>query len=412
MNNHYKYFPYFLYIIFLYIASVGILIPKGSILTQIFGILFFIIPVSYNFLYVKKRYFNFIYLYLLFLIILILFLSDKYESSFKLFMKFSVSFLLFPIGFSLYNSESTIKKLFNILIIISILYIINILIANVLNLGGAKYSEDGLDTGNIFTEGLNTIAYIIVATPVILHFYPKRRIIILSISIVLFVLLVIQLKRISILSTLVGLFIFLIYYKKRSQALVGIIGALIVLVLLFPLYGNILSKQLESRESKLQVENLETEGRVTEFSYIMTDLNESNSKLFLGHNLFNSPGNYKNPFTKDRQIHNDYNALLHGSGIIGLAYFLTIQFFIFFTFIKIFKKVKRKLKRYHLNNHLVEHFRYLFPAFFIMGLIIMMSGGLYGYLFNAIRYLTLGSIIGYLFHLNHQLSHGILQNSK
>jgi Ca2+/Na+ antiporter len=271
-------------------------------------------------------------------------------------------------------------------------------------LGGTKYSEEGIDVGNIFTEGLNSMAYIIVASPVILYFYPKRKILILTIITFVALLVLIQLKRISIIATIFGLLVFVFFYKEKSKVITGLATATLIFIAIFPLYSDIFEAQLEKRESKMQVQNLENEGRSMEFFWIISDLNESTSKFLFGHNMFNSSGNYNNPDSKERQIHNDYNALLHGSGIFGLIYFISLQFYLYYLYLKVKRKINNKLFHLKQENKLLDLFKYLFPAFFFMGFLIMMSGGMYAYLFNSIRYITLGSVLGYMYHENHKIS--------
>jgi hypothetical protein len=404
MQNVSRYVLFFPIVIFFYIASVGILIPKGSILTQIFGISFFLITLYFNLAYVKLSYFKAIYFYLAYLIITIVLLSDNYSSSFKSLMKFSTSLVLFPVAFSVLNSPIKLKKLYWILFILSVIYLFNLLVANTLNLGGSKYSDEGIDVGNVFTDGLNSMAYTIVATPVMIYFFPKRKYIILTAMIFVFLMVLIQLKRISILATFVGLFIFLLLYKQKSKAIVGLALGGLIFSALFPFYADVFEAQLEKREQKLNVSNLEGEGRIMEFTWILSDLTESNSKLLFGHNLFNSPGNYKNPLSSERQIHNDYNALLHGSGLVGLVFFLFVQFNILYMYINIKNKLARSSKFLHIQTKTRSMLNYIFPAFFVMGLLLMFSGGIYAYLFNIIRYLVLGSTLGYLYKLYYSVT--------
>lgn len=398
MRNPEKYIYSFFAILFVYIASIGVLFPKGSIVTKVMGIFFFLYILLLNLKYVKLVYFKSFALFLLYFFILVLLTSDV-ESSLKLYLKFSLSLLIFPLSFTLINTPKKLKGLYLSLLVVVVLYIINLALSNLLHLGGTSYSEDGIEVGNIFSEGLNSMAYLVVATPLFLYFFPNRKNIILPLMVLVMILVLIQLKRISIIAMAFGILMFLIMYKKRTQAIVGFVAVAIMFLLVFPIFEDVFYKQLEARERKLQVENLQNEGRILETQWILKENSANVFNLLFGKEMFNSAGNYGNPFSKERQIHSDYNAFLHGSGFIGLIIYLLFQGSIFYAYLK----VRKRLIASKIKSNLLNLILFIFPTFFAMGFIIMISGGIYSMLFNSIRYVVLGSSLGFLYNLSHKL---------
>jgi hypothetical protein len=145
------------------------------------------------------------------------------------------------------------------------------------------------------------------------------------------------------------------------------------------------------------IENIKNEGRYTETSLVVNMIVNSNklTEFLFGKEVFNSPGNYNNPISNKRQIHSDYNLLLHGTGIFGIVFYFVLQLSLLIWFYQL----RRKLKLISVNDEILTFLNYLFPAVFFMGLVIMISGGINSPLFNSIRYAILGSSIGYMYKL-------------
>ena len=117
-------------------------------------------------------------------------------------------------------------------------------------------------------------------------------------------------------------------------------------------------------------------------------------KLFLfGKEVFNSPGNYANGKFGPRMIHNDYNMILHGSGVIGLLLFITwpIPLYVFYRKMKILAKPSFEDKR------LFDIMTVLFLNLLVMGYLISLSGGINAILFNSIRVALMGGILRILY---------------
>jgi hypothetical protein len=115
--------------------------------------------------------------------------------------------------------------------------------------------------------------------------------------------------------------------------------------------------------------------------------------LFFGKEVFNSPENYANGKYGRRMIHNDYNVILHGSGVVGLILFVIwpIPIFLFY------RKIKIYVKFYFEDKKLFDYMNVTFISFLIMGYILSISGGVNAILFNSIRMAVLGAILRIFF---------------
>jgi len=398
----YRFFPF----IFIYIASVGVIIPKGSIATQLIGTLILLTTIYYFIRhYISTNLFNILLAFLLYISFLSIF-SSKFLYSLSNIASAAIWMLVLPISFFLINNISRFKKLLNSIALIGVLYIINIIISTVFGITGKSYSREIFQVGNLFTEGLNSMAYILVATPLIIHFRPKNKRVIFILAIIIFVLVFVQLKRISILAILTGLMIQIIYSKNRISIAFGLIASVIIMLVAFPLYENILSVQYKVRERRLTTVNIEEEGRYQETFHAFNETIFSNDlKLFLfGKEVFNSPGNYANGRFGPRMIHNDYNMILHGSGVIGLLLFICwpIPLYVFY------RKMKILANHSFEDKRLFDIMTVLFLNLLIMGYLISLSGGINAILFNSIRVALMGSILRILYEyackttLNHK----------
>jgi hypothetical protein len=303
--------------------------------------------------------------------------------------------LILPISFSVIDSLDKFKKLMNSIALIGVLYILNILISTFFNIKGKSYSGEIFDVGNVFTEGLNSMAYLLTAAPLILYLNPKYRRIIIVLSVIIFILVLVQLKRISILAILTGLLINLFLSRNRINIFFGLLISSFFLFIAFPLFESTLQKQVKARERRLSTENIEEEGRYQETFVVLDEIvfSGETALLFFGKEVFNSPENYANGKYGRRMIHNDYNVILHGSGVVGLILFVIwpIPIFLFY------RKIKIYVKFYFEDKKLFDYMNVTFISFLIMGYILSISGGVNAILFNSIRMAVLGAILRIFF---------------
>lgn len=375
--------------------SIGIILPRGSAATQTIGILFVLVT-FYIFIkeYKSIKLFTALYLLIIYLYCLIAFSSNFFYSLSNL-ASTSIWILILPISFLVIDSLAKFKKLINSIALIGALYILNIIISTLLNIKGKSYSGEIFDVGNVFTEGLNSMAYLLTAAPLVLYLNPKHKRLIVILSVVIFILVFVQLKRISIIAILVGLLLNLFFSRNRINIFFGLILSSLFLFIAYPLFENTLQKQVKARERRLSTQNFEEEGRYQETFVVLNEIVFSGNPalLFFGKEVFNSPGNYANGRYGRRMIHNDYNVILHGSGVVGLILFVIwpLPLFIFYRKIKIYAKFNFEDKK------LFDYMSVTFVSFLIMGYIISVSGGVNAILFNAIRMAVLGAVLRIFF---------------
>jgi len=391
--------PLFLYrfftIYFIYIVSIGIVFPRGSVGTQLIGSLFFIFTFFHFFKLIKPiKLFNVVLFFVFYLTFLVAFSSDIYYSLSNLAATY-IWVLILPISFLSINSISKYKKLLNSIAFIAILYILNIILSTSLGIIGKSYSREIFEVGNVFTEGLNSMAYLLVASPLLIHLNPKYRKWIILLSIIIFILVFVQLKRISIIAILVGIMIHLVYSQNRSNIFFGLIFSLLLIFVAYPVFESTLNKQLAARERRLTTQNLEEEGRYQETFIVIDEIiyQPNPFVFFFGKEIFNSPGNYANGRFGRRQIHNDYNVILHGSGLIGLLLFIfwPVPLFLFY------KKIKRIAKYEFKDKKLFDYISVTFVIFLIIGYVLSISGGITAILFNSIRVAIMGASLRILY---------------
>ena len=171
-------FYYFIIIYFIYVALNSILFPKHSYPTYIVNGFFLLFTLYVTFKYVEiKRFMIPMYLFFIYLLILISFSSDFFYSA-QIYIKTLIPALFLPISFSFIKDIDHLKKFNKILILLICLYLINFIIANIFKLGRTAYGKEGffsLYVGNVFTEGLNSIAYILVILPLILYLNKRHK---------------------------------------------------------------------------------------------------------------------------------------------------------------------------------------------------------------------------------------------
>lgn len=375
--------------------SIGVIFPRGSFATQTIGIFFLLVTVYFFFREYKSiKLFSILYLLIIYLYFLITFSSNFFYSLSNM-ASTTIWMLILPISFLIVDSIAKFKKLINSIALIGILYIVNIIISTLFNIKGKSYSGEIFDVGNVFTEGLNSMAYLLTAAPLILYLNPKHKRLIVILSVIIFILVFVQLKRISIIAILVGLLLNLFFSRNRINILFGLIISSLFLFIAYPLFENTLQKQVKARERRLSTQNFEEEGRYQETLVVLDEIVFSGNPalLFFGKEVFNSPGNYANGRYGRRMIHNDYNVILHGSGVVGLILFIIwpLPLFVFY------RKIKDYAKFNFEDKKLFDYMSVTFVSFLIMGYIISISGGVNAILFNSIRMAVFGAVLRIFF---------------
>jgi hypothetical protein len=333
--------------------------------------------------------------------LILVFFSSNFLYSLKNVLKAFTPLLFFGVAVTFVNDYRDFNKLLKSMIILSILFIANMIISNLLDLGGGKYTEEEteyLQTGSIYSEGLNSMGYYLVLIPAIIQLYPFksffRKLLVVLSSVVIFIILLIVMKRGALVVVLIG-YTVMIYFAeiRQKQKLIKIaLFLLTLLVLAYPVYKDILLSRFDVREERFQLDSYETEGRFTENTIVLNDLFNSGNAIWMlfGHEVLNSSGNYGGGIYGQRQLHNDYAQVLNGSGITGLGLYL----FMNFSILAFYLRLKNRIIALGMYSRTEKILNVVFWAYFIAFFALAFSGGIDSLVYNPIRFIFLGAIIG------------------
>lgn len=365
---------------------------KGSILAIIRAIILYSFLFYYWTKYVKiRKFFVPILIFSFYTLILILF-SNNLFNSFRIYLQITISILMFPLSYYLIENINDFKLLTISTFFTLILFIITTLISTIFKIGPSIYTESqSFLTGNIFGASLNTVSLGLILIPFLLIFNKKKhyRIIIISIALFSFIALFLTMKRTSILVVVIGLLLYFVLTEKKSKVFIFILSMIALLIIMSPLYENILIERFEARRDRFYLDSVEQEARYRETFIIWDEIFSFRNPIesIFGKQLYNSPGNYANGTFGERQIHIDYNVILHGAGIVGMLLYLIMFIPIFKHLGYVSKKAKRDAYYYNLKA--------IFISFFILTFVMSVSGQMYGITFRSICFIYMGGILGY-----------------
>lgn len=399
------FFVWLLY--YIYMILNGIFITKGSMITLIFNGSIFLYCIVYT---LKNSYlwskFGFLYLFLLFIFILILLSSSDFFVSLKIWMKYSIGIMCFPIGFDLLCNKESIKKLWSIFQLFLWLFLFNYLCSNFFHWGESQYGADiaGADMGSLFDDALHTNLCILTIMPFMLYSNKKIKIIHLLLGSFSIVLTIVSMKRLPIICLCLTImcFFFLWQYLKKKYAglenlglnvlkrpiLIGII-AIGIFVLLFQ---DTINLQYNARLNRFQA-GLENEGRTRELVHIAKDIlyNEKMHTFLLGKETFNTVGTYANGIFGRRMIHENYGIMLNGTGVIGTSIYIFLNFYLLLLFF-------RYTGRVNFCGNPKAYFLYIaYISYWLMFTAASFSGTIWLMLYPSVHYMVSGMILRYFY---------------
>lgn len=286
------------------------------------------------------------------------------------------------------------------------LYIINTILANILNWGSLKgYASTGLQVGNLFSDSLYENVYVLTSLFLLLLFFRKKSII-LSIATICILLTVISMKRTVLLVLVIGFMSYLIGYFSNTGTKTNLsvmhkryLRIFLVFILaaspfLYPYFK--INLDTRQRDFENVRENISQEGRVAEFIYISDEILNTDdlSTILFGKETFNLVGTYGNGIFGIRQIHGDYSILLNGTGIIGVLMWLLIHIYLVAWIVRLKNSP-------HCKDGIVASILYpLYFAFLIIYILSMGSGVFGSPLSSAYFYTSLGGILRYFYNRN------------
>lgn len=342
----------------------------------------------------KLRFKSIIYPFFIYLLFLIPF-SSEILVSFTGFLKIFITFIMLPIGYKLIKTEKDLKNISIATMWIMFFIVINFIVSNIFKIGHSAYSKSvSFYAGNLDISALNSLTMCLLLLPLILYFLPKNRVLIYLLGTLTFIFLLLSMKRISIIALIVGIIIYLIFTVNKTKFAYYLLLFVALIIMVSPIYENILDEQLFARQDKLQIEEIEKEKRYKETFVVIDEILYSNSTttFLFGKELFNSIGNYAGGTFGSRALHTTFAIFLHGTGLVGLILFILIHIEILVRFRKVSK----------LNNgdteyqHFVNLLKPIFYALYVSSMTILISGGVLGITHRIIFFFIAGAIIGFL----------------
>lgn len=392
---------------YIYIMFNSIAFEKGSAITIVMHAVIMVYLLYYNFL--KNRFwgaFGYIYLYLLFLFVLTVLTSSNLPYSFKMLIKYAEELLFLPVSFCLFSSKEYIDKMWGVMKIMLILFIVNYLIANIFHLGGSLYVEmEGGDTGNIEDEGHYICACICAVLPLAMMKESQNRMM-WGISVAFAIALVLStLKRTSMVCIIVPFLVYAWYrlwFKLKYDGIMHSalsVKKIIVYVLLciaffffVQSFHEIIEKRFEARSERFG-NNFEKEGRVLELEYIYNDIvvNGDLQTFLFGKETFNTVRTYANGKFGKRMIHENYGIILNGTGMVGLFIHIGINLYLILLFFRYSKRVDLS------ENDVARKFYVAFIGLWWIFFIASFSGTIWNPLYSSMHYALTGMILRYFY---------------
>ena len=361
----------------------------------LFVILYFIIQFGME----KTRYNITLLFYLLFILILTLQTTDLKESMIDGFLKISVSFLMIPIGIQLGRTKNTsiTKSLYFVIFIL----IVNYVISQIYKIGVSTYHEDSFYQG-----GASVTAPIIIASILLVFFnayntkrLPYSKVLnMVLISGAVFIILI-SMKRGAILGFFVGVLIYLLVSSKKVGTSLRLILIGFALFVFSSQYSDTLQQRFNARSTEKN--EIQNENRYKETFYVIEELSNSNLfNILFGTEAFNSKTVMRKYFGRERQLHVDYNILIHGTGVIGLLFYL----YLFYIFYRISSSIKSTTKQYkdRIYTNLISENHALVLSLITLSLVMSISGGLQFASYRVILLLIIGYYLGEMMRIRDQ----------
>jgi len=392
---------YYLLIYNILIDVLSLFTPPGGFIAIIRGVVlftfFFYVFINYN---KANTPIKIIIGYSIYALILVLF-SSRFLYSFRTYTKTIISILYFCVGYIVIVDINQLKKLTKSIVWVMLIMIVNTLVVNLLGYKNYVYNEDQLmASGSLAGQTWNIASYCLLLLPLINHFERDqlKRYIIYTVSFVLFVMMLFNLSRIPLVSFLFGYFVFFVFLRYKRKIYSILIPAFFFGIIINVFIWDTYIQQVKIRSESYELGSYKSEGRYQETFYVFDEIFsfESITKSLFGKEFLNSPGNYAGGKFGNRQLHSDYNNLLHGSGIIGLLFYFTI-------FISIYRRYFLIKKYLPKNDLTVDLLKSIFHMLILVPFVISISGQMYDITFRLMDFLFLGAILRVLTNLSQRI---------
>lgn len=318
-----------------------------------------------------------------------LFFADDFKYSFKVTLQVITSISMYFLGFAIISSEEDFKKYISQYIWVYLLIVLNTVVSNILGLGFDHYtlSQDYVVGG--LNDLWNNYTYSLIMFPLVIIYNSHRKYFVYILAFLTLILLLLSLKRIAILGVVFAALIYLYYVGVSLIIFKRLVFFLIVILLSFPLYGDLLTKRFEKRAEagRFEADFYESEGRYMEILVLQRKYErfENPIEIFFGLKAFDSRGGLGHG---RRQFHVDYTLMLLSIGIFGLVLYFLIYFKLIelsYRFYRAYKKNRYLFNKY--NSHVIISF-----VLILTSLVTSFAGQMYHVSFRLMIFMSLGAI--------------------
>ncbi len=382
----------------IYLPLLNVILDSAFSVFESLSFLTFLRPLAYLILFFyyrnvlfRLRIFRPIYIFMAYTLCLVFFSSELFVS-FKGYMQSFISIFMIVIGFEYISNEKRLKELNGTLVIVIMFSVVASIIGYTFDIGRVlEYTRIG-DTeeqivGLLGSSGLYSATFAISILPLILYFINNKlwRIMIIAVAIICYIFILLNVRRTVILIPVVGYLTYLLFMPRKMKFISGLIGATVIILLLSPIYSDMLISRLEIREEQGRFERdfIRTEGRYIEtVGVVKNTFSFSNpiNSLF-GENIYAS--GWENRERSSRMLHTDISVLLHDTGLIGfLIYFLI--------YIRILKLVHLRKNVY---SDRVKIFRAILLSLIMVSIFASLNGSILLVSLRSLIFLYFGALL-------------------
>jgi hypothetical protein len=219
--------------------------------------------------------------------------------------------------------------------------------------------------------------------------YPYKTWIFISLSIVLFIFILLNVRRTAISIPVIGYFSYLLLSKSKIRNIKFLFVGILLLILTFPLYNVLLEKRLDVRieGGRFEKDFYTTEDRYSENVNIIKSITEFKEPLKIlfgiGNNIFAE--NIISGNVSGRMYHTDSAKIFYGEGLLGLLLYFSL-------YIQLLIKIIRVPKTGILSEIRAGAF-----ALWTISLFVSFNGSINLITFRSINFLLLGAFIGFAY---------------
>jgi len=337
-------------------------------------------------------------------ILILLILSEEFKLSLRVAAQIIISMSMLFAGYTIFMFHEGFERFINYLKYIIYISIIATLFGYLFNIGRTLeytlHNPAGVGPENVGLLGSGSMyvpGVVLGLLPLVLKNQKKRidKVLLLGASILLFILILLNVRRTAIIIPFLGLFGFFLYAPPRFRLRITYYVAVGVLVLIFsyPLYSDILNRRMDIRreEGRLEMDFYKTEQRYTDNQNMINAIINFKEPLKvmtgIGNSLFVDIYSYGNEAY--RMIHADIPKIFYSLGLVGVISYLLI-------YVSIFKAILSVR-----NEGLLKDLKAGCFGLFLISFLMSINGSITLFSFRAFTFLLMGSFLGYSQKLKH-----------